>query len=85
MAKTEYTYTRVCDGVFNIHCINHPERLNLDSEQIFLSEEIKAALPSAPFSYICSCSEFKITFNAALSSGDKAILDGIVDDHQNNA
>ena len=81
MAVTTYTYART--KLTTGYDIENLARTN-SGRQIHLAKEIKDALPSETFTFRCNRTECLITFQNALSAGDKTILDNTVSDHQNN-
>ena len=83
-----YSYTRsklltgVHIGSWNI---NNPDHLDIDGNQIYLSNEIEEALPGKLFTVHCSYEECNIIFpEDDLTQEEKTILDAIVNNHQNN-
>ena len=78
----EYNYTReIVDSEYNI---NNPARLDGEGNQIFLGDEIVAALPGKSFKILGDAGVCKIQFDTALTDGEKTTLDTVVSNHKNN-
>ena len=85
MPEFTHTYTRaLVDGAFDL---NHPERLDMEGDQILLAKEIEAALPGISFVVRMTGTECRVIVDAVsdLSVGDKNTLDTVVSTHKANA
>ena len=80
----EYIYVRE-DSIGGVNYnIENPERLDGESKQIRLAQEVEAALPGKTFKLRCDGSEVKFVFDVALSGGEETTLTNTVTAHKNN-
>ncbi len=78
----EYNFTRnVVSGKYDI---DNPDRVDGESKQIRLADEIETALPGVDFVVRCNNSECKVITDGDLTSGQQTTLDNVVSAHQNN-
>ena len=77
-----YDYVRAnTDGHYDI---NNPARIDGSGNQIWLADEIIAALPSKPCRVICNGTLCSIEFETELTAGEKTTLDTVVANHKAN-
>lgn len=78
----EYVFTReFVDGAYSI---NNSNRLDGESNQIYLAKEIETALPNKFFTLHCNGTEAKFKFKEELTVEEQNTLTSIMNAHKNN-
>ncbi len=65
--------------------VNNPLRVDGESFQIYLSNEIEVALPEKKFKVICNDTNINLCFETELSSAEETTLTTTVNTHKNNS
>jgi hypothetical protein len=77
-----YNYSR--EIVDNLYDIDNVARVDGEGNQIYLAQEIEAALPGKNFNVVCNGADAAIIFTEDLTAEEQTTLGTIVSNHKNN-